>query len=257
MDGTLGGLDHNVSEISKQVIRDLLDEGHLFYIATGRMKALIAQVAQDIDPRVRIVGSNGGIMETDDGFEIESIDYDTTSQIYNIAKQHAVPALFFTDRDILYTNFVPDFFVEPNAYNHGAIVKQIDSAIDLKDFNIINVLFMAHHLENPETFLDPSREQLLNELDVNVTSSNPGNLEIYAKSVSKGNAVIKIMKKHSIDPEHVIVFGDGFNDVSMFQVAKTSVAMENAPDGVKKHATHITSTNTENGVVEFLLNYLK
>lgn len=257
MDGTLGGLDHNVSETTKQVIRDLLDKGHLFYIATGRMKALIAQVAQDIDPRVRIVGSNGGIMETDEGFEIEPIDYDTISRIYHIARERDIPALFFTDKDILYTNFVPEFFVEPNGFNQGAIVKQIESENDLKDFTFINALFMAHHLENPESLLHPAREQMLNELEVNVTSSNPGNLEIYPKTVSKGYAVTKLMKKHNIDPEHVIVFGDGFNDVSMFQVAKTSVAMENAPDGVKKHATHITSTNSENGVVEFLLDYLK
>lgn len=257
MDGTLGGLDHNVSETTKQVIRDLLDEGHLFYIATGRMKALIAQVAQDIDPRVRIVGSNGGIMETENGFVIEPMDDDTTTRIYHIAQKREIPALFFTDKDILYTNFVPEFFVEPNSFNQDAIVKQIESEQDLKDFTIINALFMAHHLEHPESHLHPIREILLDELEVNVTSSNPGNLEIYAKSVSKGNAVTKLMKKHNIDPEHVIVFGDGFNDVSMFQVAKTSVAMENAPEGVKKHATHITGTNTENGVVEFLLNYLK
>ena len=161
MDGTLGGLDHNVSETTKQVIRDLLDEGHLFYIATGRMKALIAQVAQDIDPRVRIVGSNGGIMETDEGFEIEPIDYDTIAHIYHIARERDIPALFFTDKDILYTNFVPEFFVEPNGFNQGAIVKQIESEHDLKDFTFINALFMAHHLEDPESLLHPAREQML------------------------------------------------------------------------------------------------
>ena len=65
------------------------------------------------------------------------------------------------------------------------------------------------------------------------------------------------MQIHNIPQEQVIVFGDGFNDLSMFEVAHTSVAMDNAPEAVKTYATHSTASNGENGVVKFLRGMLK
>ena len=62
LDGSLADESHQVNEDTKQFVRGILDQGHLFYISTGRMKSLVANVAKDIDPRVGVIGSNGGII---------------------------------------------------------------------------------------------------------------------------------------------------------------------------------------------------
>lgn len=258
MDGSLAGEDHEVQEITKTVIRKLLDQGHLFYIATGRMKGLIENIAKDIDERVGVIGSNGGIIELNNTFDIEEMDHDQRVKLYDFVQEKQIPTLFFSDKDILYTEDVPDFFAQPNPFNTNKVIKRIDNPDqDLKSFQIINALLMANDTPNPGEILMPARQEILDNFNLTVTSSNINNLEVYAKTVSKGNAVRKVMHHHNIKPENVITFGDGFNDVSMFKVAKTSVAMGNAPDEVKSYASHVTETNIDHGVAQFLMDYFK
>lgn len=52
----------------------------------------------------------------------------------------------------------------------------------------------------------------------------------------------------------MIVFGDNYNDVSMFEAVKYSVCMENADKDVKDKATFICSSNDMNGVSDFIQN---
>ena len=49
-------------------------------------------------------------------------------------------------------------------------------------------------------------------------------------------------------PKDVIVFGDGINDVKMFEKAPFSIAMGNAVDEVKALASYITSDSDDDGV---------
>ncbi len=75
-------------------------------------------------------------------------------------------------------------------------------------------------------------------------------LDIINNKASKGEAMKYIQKKLNITPEETMAFGDYFNDVEMLQNAHYSYAMENAPEGVKKHARFIAKSNKENGVVK-------
>jgi hydroxymethylpyrimidine pyrophosphatase-like HAD family hydrolase len=72
------------------------------------------------------------------------------------------------------------------------------------------------------------------------------------KSASKGYALEYLSKYLSIPIQNTIAIGNDYNDVSMFQIAGTSVAVENAHDDIKKMAKVITKTNDEDGVAEFL-----
>lgn len=75
-------------------------------------------------------------------------------------------------------------------------------------------------------------------------------------SASKGSAVKRLLELTGIAPEQTIVFGDNYNDTSMFAVVKHSVAMENAIEDIKKEATYVTKSNEEHGVSWFLKTYV-
>ena len=61
----------------------------------------------------------------------------------------------------------------------------------------------------------------------------------------------------TISNENIIAFGDGLNDIEMLKKCGVGVAMKNALPEVKEQADCITSeTNNQNGVVEFLKEYL-
>ena len=270
LDGTLAGPDHNVNEQTKKAIRKILDDGHDFYIATGRMMSLVAGVASSIDPRVKIIASNGGVIQNKNHYIKAPMDKKTIVEVYNVLLKHDIPALLFTDIDILYTHMIPEFFGSINDFhllnNLIPTFKKINNIEeDIKDFNIINILATIRldvdkdYEDNPKDLerLEAAREEIKTIPGINVTSSSSNNIEIYPLTTSKGNAVKKVIKELDANHENVICFGDGYNDVSMFEVVKTSVAMENAPQGVKDLAQFTTIPNYENGVAHFLMNYFK
>lgn len=52
--------------------------------------------------------------------------------------------------------------------------------------------------------------------------------------------------------EKIVAFGDGKNDVDMFELADESYAVENAHEDLKKYATDIILSNEEDGVAQWL-----
>ncbi|KIR03834.1 hypothetical protein P261_02649 [Lachnospiraceae bacterium TWA4] len=74
--------------------------------------------------------------------------------------------------------------------------------------------------------------------------------EIMPKSASKSNAIKQLQEKLGCD--YLIVFGDGKNDVDMFEIADEAYAVENAVEELKAVATGIISSNNSDGVAKWL-----
>lgn len=72
--------------------------------------------------------------------------------------------------------------------------------------------------------------------DLDFTFSNTDLVEVTARGVTKGAAVLHLAELHSVPLADVAVVGDSENDLSMFAVAGQSVAMGNAPDRIREMA---------------------
>ena len=69
----------------------------------------------------------------------------------------------------------------------------------------------------------------------------------------KAHALIKVMEYLERDASDITVFGDSVNDIGMFKLAGTSVAVSNALDEVKAVADVVLPhTNDEDGVAKYL-----
>ena len=79
-------------------------------------------------------------------------------------------------------------------------------------------------------------------------------MEIIPKSVSKANAILQL--KEFLEIEYIVAFGDGKNDIEMFEIADESYAVENAVDELKAIATGIIESNDSDGVAKWLYNNL-
>jgi len=78
-------------------------------------------------------------------------------------------------------------------------------------------------------------------------------LTILHKDADKANGIKVVSEYVGFDLENLTVFGDNFNDVGMFALAKNAIAMQNAQEGVKKKATFVLEhTNDEDGVARYL-----
>ncbi len=78
-------------------------------------------------------------------------------------------------------------------------------------------------------------------------------LTILHKDADKSHGIKSVSEYIDFDLNKLTVFGDNFNDVGMFELAGTSVAMFNAQDGVKELADIVLPhTNDEDGVAKYL-----
>ncbi len=72
-------------------------------------------------------------------------------------------------------------------------------------------------------------------------------LDITPPGHDKGTFVQAIAKLHGISTDAVATIGDMRNDLAMFRTSGVSIAMGNAADEVKQHATHVTRSNEDEG----------
>lgn len=71
-------------------------------------------------------------------------------------------------------------------------------------------------------------------------------------SGSKAAGVVKVVDQLGLKPENVMVFGDGLNDLELFDYAGISIAMGVSHDTIKEKADYITKTLEEDGVFNAL-----
>ena len=75
-------------------------------------------------------------------------------------------------------------------------------------------------------------------------------LEILPKKATKAHAILQL--KDYLKCEKVVVFGDGLNDLSMFEIADEAYAVENAVNELKAVATGVIGSNENDGVAKYL-----
>ena len=69
---------------------------------------------------------------------------------------------------------------------------------------------------------------------------------------SKAAGVAKVVDQLGLKPENVMVFGDGLNDLELFDYAGISIAMGVSHDEIKEKADYITKTLEEDGIFDAL-----
>ena len=75
-------------------------------------------------------------------------------------------------------------------------------------------------------------------------------LEIMPQGTSKAHAIEQL--KHIYHYDRLVVFGDGENDIEMFQLADEAYTVDNAHEKLKAIATQIIPSNDQDGVAQFL-----
>ena len=72
-------------------------------------------------------------------------------------------------------------------------------------------------------------------------------LDVTPPGHDKGTFVQAMAKRMGISTDAVATIGDMQNDLAMFKKSGVSIAMGNATDDVKKQATHVTTSNEDEG----------
>ena len=83
-------------------------------------------------------------------------------------------------------------------------------------------------------------------------------LDVTPPGCDKGTFVHAMAKRQGIATDAIATIGDMSNDLAMFRVSGLSIAMGNASDEIKKQATHVTTSNENEGfagAIEIILKH--
>lgn len=262
LDGTLLTDNKTISPASSAVIQQLMLDGHVVVIATGRSNRLSILYYKELGLKTPLINLNGAVMHN---------PYD------NSWGNHHVPLNHNTAMEIVETCYELNSKNILAAVHDSVYLDEYDEAI--ADFYGVNkykkddafvVGKVKEHLkENPTLMLlYPDKENVdtlttrLNELETEIVDHrNWGEpfhvIEVMNKQMNKAEALKQVADHYNIPQHRIIAFGDGSNDLEMIDFAGVGVAMTNALPEIKQVAKHITDTNENDGVANFLHDYFK
>jgi Cof subfamily protein (haloacid dehalogenase superfamily) len=255
VDGTLVTKDKVLTDAAKGAVRRLRDAGIGFTIVSSRptvgMRFLIEPLAITLP-----VGSFNGSSIVDPKLkpiEQHLIPVAAAQRSLDVLNEFGVDIWLFTND--LWITRNPDGEYVP----HEKLAIRADPTI-VNDFTpylssackIVGASSDAALLQRCEAAM-----QKAVGTEATAVRSQSYYLDVTPPGHDKGTFVESVAKRLGIPTNAVATVGDMQNDLAMFAKSGLSIAMGNATDDVKSRATHVTTTNENEGfagAIDFVLN---
>lgn len=253
LDGTLLDSNAKFSEDSRKLIKKIRSKGYLFGIATGRPYFRVKSVIPDVEELFDFLICNNGA-------EVYDFVADRHHQQFPLQKE-LIEEIIIEARElganpILYGENCM-FTERKDSYNQGiddvSNVRYVDDVTELLEATHPKIIFSL-----TESLGAKIVEHFSNKKNTpyNVFKSQRELVEFMDSRVNKEIGLEWFCHYHDISLDEVMSFGDNDNDYELVNAAGIGVAMSNATDYVKSAADHIAKSNDENGVYQFLTDYL-
>lgn len=257
LDGTLLRKDQTLSPFTAKTICELTEKGLLFSYATARSYATSSKVTAGIPENLPVITFNGTfIMETGTGkrlvsnlFEVKEakriLDILTANDVYPI-----VNAFFDGEEKFSYlpekTTRGMDIFIKErwnDVRRHPVVSSDMLYAGEVFHFACMD------EEEKLRPLYEAFREEFPTVLYRDMYSGEMW-LELHPKGATKAQAMLAL--KNLLGCDRVICFGDGLNDIPMFEAADECYAVAGAEDALKRIATGVIESNENDGVEKWL-----
>jgi hypothetical protein len=254
VDGTLVTSEKRLTDETLRAVQRLGEEGILFAITSGRPPRGLAMLIEPLELTTPIAAFNGGLIVDKELSTLEelSIKDEFVGSIIEILSANDLSVWVYQRTDW--------FVLDLNGLHvaHEAMICQF-SPTEVATFddvrgNIIKVVGVSDDPEVVARGIAALNKMLAN--DVSATSSQSYYVDVTHRDANKGSVVAYLTKNYTIDPSEIAVIGDMTNDVLMFARAGLSFAVANAPLDVQKVATHVTSSNNDNGFATAMDQYI-
>lgn len=262
IDGTLLRSDKTISETTKNKIFQLIEQGHLFAIATGRMHGAGRIITKDLDYDGFLISCNGAVvkhLKTGEIIQAIELPRHLAIEVVKVCKKHDAYFHLY-DNDVIYSEknmhlaqkYADGMKNLPEAY-HFKVEFHDDLLSIVEKVPIYKIGLWSEH---PETFEAVMAE--IKEIEgLETCKSLETSFDVMAKGVTKATGIEAIRSHYDIPLEDVIAFGDNENDMDMISYAGVGVAMSNATEALKKVANYIAKSNDEDGLMHALEELIK
>lgn len=271
MDGTLFNTKQQISPFNLAAVREANKQGVRFMIATGRSVDTIAPTVEKYQLRCGLILLNGAEIRDEDSHIISTmnIDREFIPKLADVLNRQGYIPEYMTNKgtqlcgteemmeknmgwrmmclDRSHTLTLEEAVEQgKNSIFQKALTRN-DTIEDMlaKDLEIRKIIVFHPDKE----FNTMNRKQLIRQFpELSILSSYPENIEINSKYAQKGYGLQKAIEKMDIRNEEVAVFGDGLNDLSMFELFPNSYAPANAELEIRQKAKEVIPSNDDDGV---------
>lgn len=258
-DGTM--YDHTspyIPEENKKAVREYIEAGGRFILATGRMYRSIRPYALELGLNGEIIAYQGASI-----YDIETskllmnipMTCEETVQILKyIESKNAHCQIYYND--IYYIREMNDYAESYSAYcgipvnlTHMPLSEYVEKG-RLEPTKIMVIM--------PPDSIVSFHEDIMNKYKCyNYARSSEKFLEITSLQANKGVALDYLSKIYGIGRENMLAIGDSTNDIAMIKYAGCGVAVGNAMDELKAEADYITIPAKDNAVAEILRKVMR
>lgn len=252
LDGTLLNDRKEITQYTVETLRKIREQNIILVISSGRMMEAINKFQAAIGLKCYRSSMNGAYIVDEESRPIFSKQFQP-EVLQEIISLLAKKKVFFnlSTEDTLYCLSENDVL---KRRNYGVKTKYLTSEEMLsgtpKKVNrfIVETTNMS--------LLHEISKHIQKEYHLEITKSAKHNIEVMPEKVNKGNGLSKICSYVGIHRVNTLVFGDGDNDMSLFEAAGVKVAMKNACAALKNKADIITESNNDDGVAKVLQTLL-
>ena len=264
LDGTLLTSDKRISDRTRKTLEAAIAQGVVLVPATGRPLSGVPKELLDF-PGIRyVVTANGArVLDIVDGKTMTEVllpkekcgpiltifeKYDTFREIY-------YDGIGYVDRDRLEN--VEKYQNDPAMQKYFRETRRpIESTRDrfeAEEGGMDKIQALFHRMEDKDAAW---REICESVPDVEITGALSNNIEVNARGIHKGNALLMLGELLHIKKEEIMAFGDGKNDIKMLETVGTGVAMANSVPEVLAAADMVTASNDEDGVAQMIERFV-
>jgi hypothetical protein len=262
LDHTFLKTDLSLSDYTQKIWNEYAKE-NIMSIATARTYMKTAQFMKGVDINAPMILLDGALIATMDKkiIETKTLGRDATDMIIDEGWKFGIYPFLLSleDEKNLQEGFYHDNVL--NSYQKE-VLKRYSSDDNIQSFDGLRaaeknfkIVYMGEeeqlrelheHLE--DKFGDTLKYILAPEAYVGCYF-----LTILHPNADKSHGIKSVSEALGFDLENLTVFGDNFNDMGMFSLAGTSVAMANAQPEVKDAACVVLKeSNDEDGVAKYL-----
>lgn len=262
LDGTLLNENKEVSPKANSILKKFDNVG----VATGRNIFSVYKIIKDVAINSHLILCNGACVynKSNDTFDsiipIDKSLHPSLKMVIDSCKTKPI-VIGFKD-NMPYYQYFENYNAQYDKFL--SLASHYKSCLESKvvnynyDTDIVEIIFYDTEeviIETKALFEREFPNQFMYECrySVMIDDSKLWFLAIFDHKVGKGNAIIDMAKRMNVELDNVYVFGDGQNDIDMFNLPVNKIAVKNAIPKLLKLADDIIDEHTKESVIRYIM----
>ena len=254
VDGTLLTPDKVLTPRARAAVHAVIDAGIAFTITSGRPPLGMRAVIDSLPLEHPISAFNGGLFVRPDLSVMceRLVAFDLVGPVIDTLTRSGLDVWMYTDTDWrVRSRHGPH--VDREEWTVQFPPSVVPAFLDALD-RVIKIVGVSDDAEAMARCVE--LVQRIFGQQVAAALSQPYYLDVTHPNANKGEVVRVLSELLAIPNEHIATIGDMPNDVLMFEQSGTSIAMANARPDVRRAATFVTSSNTEEGFAQAMERFI-